>query len=58
LKLAPSIVHLCHQFLCRRIPRSLHRVHFHANVLLDMVGADARFREWWRVDESGWNDGL
>jgi hypothetical protein len=44
-KLTPSILHLCYQFLCRRIPRSSLAVHFHANVLSGMVGADAEFSE-------------
>jgi hypothetical protein len=44
-KLGPSILHLCRQFLCRRIPRSSLAVHFHANVLSGMVSADAEFSE-------------
>jgi hypothetical protein len=52
-KLTPSILHLCRQFMCRRIPRSSLVVHFHANVLSGMVGADAEFSERRRVGESG-----
>jgi hypothetical protein len=52
-KLTPSILHLCRQFLCRRIPRSSLAVHFHANVLSGMVGAGAEFSDRRRVGESG-----
>jgi hypothetical protein len=57
-KLTPSILYLCRQFLCRRIPRSSLAVHFHADVLSGMVCADTEFSEMRRVRESGWSDGL
>jgi hypothetical protein len=52
-KLKPFILHRCRQFLYRGIPRSSLAVHFHANVLSGMVGADAEVSERRRVRESG-----